>query len=229
MVVIGIIGSAAGGKSTVAKRLREHGAAWINADRVAHRCLDRPEVSGRLVAHFGDEIAGNAGRIDRKALAARVFGDDAAARAALDYLQRVIHPVARHLILRRLGRAAVAGVPATVLDAPLLLEADWGVLCDFLWCIDTSEDRRAGWIEQRGWSIAELRRRESRQLPIAEKRRLATQVIENNTTLSDLLNTTDRLWDDIWRAPASAIPANPTHCLTFDPEKLTKTFPPICE
>lgn len=230
MIVIGVIGSPAGGKSTVARRLRELGATWINADKVAHRCLDRPAVLEQLVARFGTAILGNERKIDRKKLAEVVFGDDAEEPSALDYLESIVHPMARHLTLIRLTRAGRCGIQAAVLDAPLLLEADWGVMCDEIWCVDAPIELREEWIKARGWNVDELRRRESRQLPIVDKRRLSTVIIENDGSREQLLQKTDQLWAELISANSRShdIPRkNPnqakmapqgdetTHCLKY--------------
>lgn len=219
MVIIGIVGSPAGGKSTVGRRLRELGATWVNADQLAHKCLRWSPLIAQLVDKFGGRIVTAGGQIDRRALAQRVFGDDAESPERLDYLESVIHPYTRHLALRRLSRAADWGIPVGVLDAPLLLEADWGVLCDQIWCVDAPETLRHRWIENRGWSPAELQRRERRQLPISEKRRLATQVIENQGSLETLLLQVDQLYRSLTtRRQASHTEldaAGPNHCLQY--------------
>jgi dephospho-CoA kinase len=76
MIVLGIVGSPAGGKSTVAAYLQELGATWINADQIARGVLEEDEVQQQLIDHFGSDIAASDGRIDRSKLASRVFGDD---------------------------------------------------------------------------------------------------------------------------------------------------------
>lgn len=219
MIIIGVVGSPAGGKSTVARRLRERGATWVNADRLAKRCLDKGEVRSRLVAEFGSTLVTAAGQIDRQQLAQLVFGDDAASVRALNYLESVIHPYARHLALRRLTRASRLGIPAGVLDAPLLLEADWGVLCDYIWCVDAPRGLRHQWISQRGWTPDELRRREQRQLPIEEKRRLSTHSLVNDGTREALLRNVDQLWDQLVtessRPMNVALVGDPDHCLAY--------------
>ncbi|MGB1925373.1 MAG: dephospho-CoA kinase, partial [Rubripirellula sp.] len=74
MIIIGIVGSPAGGKSTVAKILSELGATWINADLIARSVLEESEVQERLLDQFGDSIQGSDLKIDRTKLAAAVFG-----------------------------------------------------------------------------------------------------------------------------------------------------------
>lgn len=217
MIVIGVIGAPAGGKSTVARCLRDLGATWVNADRLAHRCLASPAVIRQVTTFFGAEILTSDGQIDRRRLAQRVFGDDAESLRALHYLESLVHPLARQMTMRRLTRAARCGIPVGVLDAPLLLEADWGVLCDFIWCVDAPADLRRVWVAQRGWDADELQRREQRQWPIEEKRRLSTHVLVNDQTRESLRLLVTHLWSEI-RAAARRIMAPElitpvSHCL----------------
>lgn len=219
MIVIGIVGSPAGGKSTVARRLRELGATWINADRMAHRVLRSRTVVDRLAAFFGPRVLDSNGDVNRAELSRMVFGDDAESKRGLDYLESVIHPLARHRVLLRLMRAGRMRLPAAVLDAPLLLEADWGTLCDVVWCVDAPEELRREWIVGRGWSIDELRKRESRQLPIAEKRRLSNHVLENSSNCQALLDQTENLWHQLMDQEQQenfvGLVSDPLHCLHY--------------
>lgn len=200
MLVIGVVGSPAGGKSTVARHLTGLGATWIDADRIARRCLLLAEVRDQLRSRFGERVLDSRGHVDRRALADRVFGDDAASRQGLDYLETVVHPQARRLALRRIKRAAGRGSAAAVLDAPMLLEADWGVMCDAIWCIDAPQPLRLGWIAQRGWTVHELQRRERRQMDIQDKRRLSTHLLVNDGERSELIRQTEKHWFALLRA-----------------------------
>ncbi len=197
MVVIGIVGSPAGGKSTVAAYLQELGASWINADLVARSVLEQDEVQQQLIRYFGTDITNKGGRIDRSALASRVFGDDDAERAALTYLEGVIHPRTRHIISEQLKAFERQGVGVTILDVPLLFESGWDRSCDEIWCVDSDPAQRVARVQARGWDESELARREANQLDIQEKKRLSTVVIENNGTLEQLHETIDRLWSSI--------------------------------
>ncbi|WP_164101771.1 dephospho-CoA kinase [Candidatus Laterigemmans baculatus] len=200
MVVIGIVGSPAGGKSTVAQHLRELGATWIDADRIARRCLRLSEVRRRLAAQFGRDVLDARGQIDRPVLADRVFGDDAASRQGLDYLESVVHPPARELAVRRMRRAARQRSLAAVLDAPMLLEADWGVMCDAIWCVEAPQHLRLDWIAERGWSVQELQRRERRQMDIQQKRRLSTHLLMNDGDRGELRRQTQMHWSALMQA-----------------------------
>ena len=76
MIVIGIVGTPAGGKSTVAAYLQEKGAIWVNADAIARDILDHPDIREQLVSLFGDDMIDAAGHVQRAMIAARVFGRD---------------------------------------------------------------------------------------------------------------------------------------------------------
>lgn len=211
MIVVGIVGSPAGGKSTVAEHLQALGATWINADLLAREVLEREAVQAELLEHFGPQIADKSGRIERAKLAALVFGDDDSSRRALTYLEGVVHPQTRQLILQRLEEASRSSDPVAsvsdppvkvvILDVPLLFEVGWDRCCDQIWCVDATPRVRLNRAARRGWDESELRRREANQLEIAEKRRLSNVVIDNNGTLEQLRETIDSLWSSLQRAP----------------------------
>ncbi len=209
MIVVGIVGSPAGGKSTVAERLQELGATWINADLIARSVLEHDEVRRRLIDRFGIEIVDNDGKIDRSRLAALVFGADDSKRAGLNYLESLVHPRTRQLIQNRLHDAATQKVAVTILDVPLLFESKWDLACDQVWCVDAPVERRLQWAAIRGWDAAELERREANQLSIDEKRRLSTLVLTNHESLQSLLDRVDRQFEILIQSPAD----HTTHCV----------------
>lgn len=210
MYVIGIVGSPAGGKSTVAEYLEELGATWLNADLIARGVLEEPEIQQRLVDRFGIEVTNSRGQIDRSKLASRVFGDDETKRAGLEYLEGLVHPRTRLLITRELKRAISQNVDIVVLDVPLMFESGWDRSCDEIWCIDASRDTRNQRVQQRGWDAGELRRRESNQLAISKKKQLSSLTIENNSSLEELRETIDQRWSFIVKRLAGQ--QNGDHC-----------------
>jgi dephospho-CoA kinase len=195
MFVLGIVGSPAGGKSTVAAYLQELGGTWINADRIARSVLEEDEVQKRLIDHFGSEIAGSDGRIDRLKLASCVFGDDDAQRAALKYLEGLIHPRTRLIVTARLRLLQQQHTGVAILDVPLLFESGWDRMCDEIWCVDSHPSLRLERAKSRGWDDSEIRQREANQMDIEEKKRLSSVVIDNNSSLEKLHQTIDQLWN----------------------------------
>src|SRR4029450_12220804 len=92
MLRVGLTGGIGAGKSAVAKRLAKHGALIIDADRLAREGVAAgPDGLAAVVAAFGPDVLGAEGQLDRPALGARVFGDEAARRR----LEGIIHPRVR--------------------------------------------------------------------------------------------------------------------------------------
>lgn len=172
-VVIGIVGGIAAGKSAVAERFAAHGLVAVDADRIARTTSDLPEVLAEVEAAFGPSaVAG--GRLDRAALAARVFADPAA-RARLE---AILHPRIRATIRQELAAARSAG-HSVLLDVPLLFENGLFELCDHVVFVDAPEPVRQARARTRGWADGELARREQAQLPLAEKRARSRFVVDN--------------------------------------------------
>lgn len=135
MIVIGIIGRIGAGKSTVARLLADHGARVIDADRIAHDVLLEADVREAIVVRYGPGVitAGatpGTASIERKALAAMVFGPTIAHRQALADLEAIVHPrVHRRMeaLLAEVVAAERTGTPESivVLDVPLLVRGGW--------------------------------------------------------------------------------------------------------
>jgi len=186
-LVLGVLGGIASGKSAVARLLAGPDGEVIDADDLAHRALEEPEVLERVRARFGGEVLDPEGRPDRAAIARRAFRDPADRRA----LEGWIHPIVRVRIRELLDAARTRGVPRVVLDVPLLLEnqAEHGLAsqCDELVFVDADEDaREQRAMSARGWSRGEMARREASQLPLAEKRARAGHLILNDGDLEQL-------------------------------------------
>lgn len=196
MILIGICGQPAGGKSAVAAILQRLGAVWVNADRIAHEVLANSAVVDQLVMRFGRAILDADGKIDRPTLGRIVFGDDEAAKAALRYLESIVHPMTRNRMKAEIAAAIDADAPVVVLDVPLLFESRWDVWCDEIWFIDTPRQRVVEAAKQRGWSVEMLDKRISNQFGIDEKRRLSTRVIDNHGTLEQLEVTVVAWWQE---------------------------------
>lgn len=117
MVTIGLTGGVGSGKSTVARMLGEHGAFVVDADAVAREVVapGTPGL-GAVAAEFGPDVIAADGSLDRAALAAIVFTDDAA-RARLN---AIVHPLIAARTAELMAEAAAGQV--VVHDVPLLVE-----------------------------------------------------------------------------------------------------------
>lgn len=196
--VIGITGDIGAGKSTVAALLAEAGAAVIDADQVGHAVLERPEIREQLRRTFGEAICHVDGRIDRRALGAIVFADAAQRRR----LEAIVHPVMRQVFEERIRQLGRDGVTLIVLDAAVLFEAGWDDLCSAIVFVSAPRPQREARLRaSRGWSGAELKRRENAQLPPHAKRRRADVVIENDGPLAQCRRQLEP-WRRRWTRPA---------------------------
>jgi dephospho-CoA kinase len=200
MKTIGILGGVASGKSQVARLLAELGAGVLDADRGGHEVLaNDPDIRQLLVDRWGSTILSADGSINRAAVAARVFaaGDSspsADASAEREFLESVLHPRIRALLAEKTADFAREGRPAVVLDAPLLLEAGWGPLCDLLVLVDAPTELRLARAHQRGWSDEEFFRRESAQMSVDDKRKQAQVVVTNDGSLDSLREAVRDIW-----------------------------------
>ncbi|MEM9658754.1 MAG: dephospho-CoA kinase, partial [Planctomycetota bacterium] len=199
MRIIGLVGGIASGKTTVAELLRERGAIVLDADRAGHQVLNELEVRHALVQRWGDSILDERGRVNRAAVAERVFGSSPDAAAERQFLEEVVHPRIRLRLEAEVAGLPHTAAPAVVIDAPLLFEAGWDTICRHTLLVDCRRECRAARAAQRGWSDAELARREAVQMPIVEKRRRASHVIRNDGSLDELRRHVDDFWKSVVR------------------------------
>lgn len=192
MIVIGLTGGIASGKSTVAQILSELGAVVIDADKVGHEAfLPRTEAWRKVVAAFGDGILGQNDEIDRGKLSQIVFRDP----GALKRLNRIMHPLMHGIVERRLEELRRQGVEVVVLEATLLVEAKWTDLVDQVWVAIAPEaiviERL---VSQKGFTVEQTRARIKSQTPIEQRAKHADVVIENSSDLNALRRRVETLW-----------------------------------
>jgi dephospho-CoA kinase len=184
MITIGLIGGVASGKSAVARLLAERGAVILDADRVGHEVLREPAVIQQLIARWGPGILNDQGEVNRSAVAKIVFQPGHEAERL--FLNSVSHPRIGARLADQLADLRKSNCPAAILDAALLLEANWDHLCDEIIFVDGPRELRLARARSRGWDEAELARREATQLPLEEKKMRATTVIDNSGDLAAL-------------------------------------------
>jgi dephospho-CoA kinase len=195
MKTIGLVGGVASGKSLAAKFLVDLGAVHLDADRTGHDVLaEDTDVRQAIVDRWGAGIVATDNSIDRAAVARRVFAQTEGGAADRKFLESLLHPrIGRRLDQKR-NEAAAAGKLAVVLDAPLLLEAGWGKMCDVVLLIDSPRELRLFRAKTRGWDEAEFNRREAAQWPVEEKRRLGDVVIPNRGSSDELRTAIAHFW-----------------------------------
>jgi dephospho-CoA kinase len=197
VLLVGLTGGIGSGKSTVARLLAERGAVIVDADRIA-REVQQPgsQVLDQMAERFGADIIGDDGSLDRPAVAAIVFGDSDAARAALADLNAIVHPAMQREIQRQID--AHAGTDrVVVLDFPLLTENPRPDLDEFV-VVDVDPDVAVDrLVTQRKMDEADARNRIVSQPTRADRLRMATFVIDNNGDLDALRVATDALWEKL--------------------------------
>jgi dephospho-CoA kinase len=190
--IIGLTGGIGSGKTTVSGMLRELGATVVDADEAA-RAVVEPGQPGleEIRQEFGDRVIGPGGRLDRQAVAQRVFDDEAARRR----LNAITHPRVREWMGARVTEAMARGDQVVVMDTPLLFEAglDGGTTeTVVVWVPEEVQVERA---VGRGMEEADVRARIRAQMSLDDKRGWATHVIDNT---GDLESTRGQV-EDLWR------------------------------
>jgi dephospho-CoA kinase len=197
MKTIGLVGGVASGKSAAGRMLVDLGAGLLDADRTGHAVLESDEqIRSAIRNRWGDEMLTSDGSIDRAAVAKRVFAQDEAGAADRKFLEALVHPRIHRLLSEARAQFAAERKHAVVLDAPLLLEAGWRPLCDIVLLVDASREKRLERAKTRGWTETEFDRREAAQMPLDEKRRLATAVLSNNGSENDLRAAVRNFWTE---------------------------------
>lgn len=195
MKTIGVVGGVASGKSLVGRMLADLGAGVLDADAAAHDLLrDDPDVRGALEQRWGASILAADGSVNRAAVGHRVFAAGDRATADRRFLEGLLHPRIRRRLETIRSQFANEGRAAVVLDAPLLLEAGWGPMCNLIVMVEADQQTRLARGRRRGWSDAEFAAREAAQWPVAEKRRHADVVLSNSGSEDELRQAVQQLW-----------------------------------
>jgi dephospho-CoA kinase len=191
-LAVAITGGIGAGKSETLAACARHGAATVSSDEIVHRLLREDEdVRRALLERFGERILDEAGQLDRSAIAEIVFAD----REALDWLERLLHPlVAREYLEWREELGRLPNPPAAcVTEVPLLYEVGGERRFDAVVLVTAPSEVRAA----RSQVSAELR--EARLIPDEEKAKRADYVYVNEGSLEELDAFVAGVLDDLTR------------------------------
>jgi len=179
MIVLGLTGSVAMGKSTTAGFFAEQGVPVHDADSVVHRLYEGDAVPIVEAAFPGTTADG---KIDRVKLGSRVMGD----LAALRQLEAIVHPMVQDAERRFLAEAEAKGAPVVVLDIPLLFETGGERRVDAVVVVTApAEVQRARAMTRSGMTEQRLAAMLSRQMPDSEKRLRADFLVDTSRGLED--------------------------------------------
>ena len=192
MLLVGLTGNIASGKSTVAQLLSERGATIIDADVLARRAVERGTSAFDAILHrWGTSILAPDGHLDRGALRRAVFGNP----RELEALNDIVHPEVERLRRQRIEEARGRGDRIVVCDIPLLFEKKMADRFDRIVLVDAPRPLRLErLVEDRGLRETEAMDMIVSQMPAELKRARADFVIDNSSTLTEL----ERRVADIW-------------------------------
>ncbi len=198
MLVIGLTGNIASGKSAVAARLAEFGAPIVDADVLSREAVAQGTLALKAIAaRFGAQVLTPDGQLDRAALRAIVFTDPAAREA----LNAIVHPEVARLRDAAVARHRAEGAPLVVCDIPLLFETGLDAAMDLIVLVDAPvATRRERLIRHRGLAPADADAMIAAQMPAEAKRARAHFILENDGTPEQLQRQVDALWTKLLRA-----------------------------
>lgn len=174
LIVAGLTGGIASGKTTLARMFAERGCAVLDADRMGHEVIAPGEPAlAEIVAAFGPEFLLPDGRLDRAALGARVF----ASRKDRESLNRMTHPRITKKLLKNIELLANRrpSKPVIIVEAALLIDAGWSRYVDEIIVVTAQHSEQVRRLMARsGLSRREAELRVRAQIPLHERLRHAT-------------------------------------------------------
>ena len=192
MLLIGLTGNIASGKTAVADMLAGRGATIVDADVLARDAVTRGSPAlDAIVARWGEGVLDGDGSLDRAALRHIVFEN----QTDLDALNEIVHPEVVRLREKKVADARARGVDVVVCVIPLLFERHLTEEFDSIVLVDAPRSvRMERIVRDRGLEEAEAMKMIASQMPADLMRARADYVIENNGTLVELEAEVERVW-----------------------------------
>ena len=192
MVVIGLTGGIATGKSEASRILQELGADIINADLIGHEAYRQGSVGWESVVQaFGKGILDESNEIDRSKLGAIVFSDE----SELQKLNEIMHPIMEKIVEQSILDCQDSGSEVVVVEAALMFEAGWNKLVDTVWTTDAPEETVISRLELRnGFSRTESQKRISSQMDREDRLSRSDVILSNTGDLNAFKNVILSAW-----------------------------------
>ena len=185
---VGLTGGLGAGKSTALAALSELGAATLSTDAVVHELYGSAEVREAVVERFGPSVVAD-GVVDRSAVAAQAFGNE----EDREWLEELLWPRVGERIAE--FRDSVGGVPAAVVEVPLLFESGMEAAFDHTIAVVAEEGLRAERAGARGHEA--VSERAGRQLTQEQKSQRADFTVRNDGTTEELKAKLAKILDSI--------------------------------
>ncbi|MEZ7764615.1 dephospho-CoA kinase [Gemella sp. 27098_8_92] len=191
ILIIGITGSIACGKSLVSNYLQEKGYTIIDADKIGHMALENDEVKKQLVNKFGKSILKD-NEVNRVTLGKLVFENN----ENLKELNNIIHPQIRKNISEQIQ--VHKNEKLVFVDVPLLFEAKFDDLVEKIIVVSLDEKIQLERLMNRNsLSKEEALQRIKSQIPVREKEKLGDYVVDNSFTQENTYNQVDRILEKL--------------------------------
>ncbi len=199
MIFIGITGGVGAGKSEILRYLaKKPGVRVMLADEIAHALMEPGTACYRKLEELfaGQDVFLPEGGFDREKLAMVLFSSEEMLRR----LNRIVHPAVKDYVRQQvLAERALGENELLVLEAALLIEEHYDELCDELWYIHASEEKRAARLmASRGYAQEKVRQIFDSQLSEQQFRRHCARVIDNNGTVEESIQQIEQLLKQVF-------------------------------
>jgi dephospho-CoA kinase len=195
VLLIGLTGNIASGKTEVARIFADLGATVIDADELSRVAVQpgSPALAA-IKARWGDQVLNADGSLNRVAMRGIAFSNDQDRQA----LNAIVHPAVKRLRDQLVDEARQRGDKVVVAAIPLLYEAGLEHEYDRVILVDAPDDvRLSRLVRRRGIGAVEAQRMMAAQMPASAKRAKADVVIENQSDLKALRREVERVWLDL--------------------------------
>ena len=195
MIIVGLTGSIASGKSTVSEMFVELGAKLIDYDVLAREVVEpgRRAWEG-IIAEFGEEVLKSDSTLSREKLGQIVFDDP----EKLNKLNQITHPAVFAEAETRVAQIVQSDPQALIIkDVPLLIEIGIHRTVDKVIVVFASRENRLQRLMGRGFTETDALKRIDSQMPMEEKLKLADFVIENNGSIADIRKQVEEIFGSL--------------------------------
>ena len=193
MLSIGLTGGIGTGKAVVSNLLNDLGATVVNADLLGHEAYLPGTVGFDMVVDsFGDQIVGDDGTVDRKKLGPIVFSSP----QNMAKLNAIMHPLIRNMIQAQLEEYSSNGTDVVVVEAEVLIEANWVDLFDEVWVVTSGKETVIERLKARNsLSREDAIIRIDSQMSTEERIDHSDVVISNDKTIDELTDNVEKIWN----------------------------------